>query len=69
MARGDLPKISVRVYSGSDTSGSLVRTSQVIADRAGNWSVEDGTPLVARHLHGARRADRHGAAASASPRR
>ena len=46
-----------RSTPGSDTSGSLVRTSQVIADRAGNWSVEDGDAALARHVHGARRAD------------
>jgi hypothetical protein len=38
-------RIAVRVYDGAEVAGRPVRTSRVITDSSGGWSVENGTPL------------------------
>ena len=38
-------RITVRVYDGAVVSGRPVRTSRVISDSSGGWSIENGTPL------------------------
>ena len=42
----DSPTVTVKVYSGSDTGGTLVQTLIALRDGAGAWSV-DATPALA----------------------
>ena len=69
-ALGDSSTVTVKVYSGPDTSGPLVETLTATVDASGAWAVDATTPLpFGAYTAQASQSDGAGTSARAAPTR